>query len=48
MLNLQVKNTLPKEGINVDDYSVHSFRRGGATFAMKSGLTFPLIKCEGD
>ena len=45
MLNLQVKNTLLKAGINADDYSGHSFRRGGATFAMKSGVPFPLIKC---
>ena len=48
MLNLQVKNTLLKEGINADDYSGHAFRRGGATFAMKSGVPVPLIKCQGD
>ena len=48
MLNLQLSNTLLKAGINVDDYSGHSFRCGGATFAMKSGVPFPLIKCQGD
>ena len=48
MVNLQLRNTLLKAGINEDDYSGHSFRRGGATFAMKSGVPFSLIKCQGD
>ena len=48
MLNLQVKNTLLKAGINADDYSGHSFRCGGASFTMKSGVPFRLIKCQGD
>ena len=47
MLNLQLRNTLLKAGINADDYSGHSFRRGGAAFTMKSGVPFPLIKCKG-
>ena len=48
MLNLLLRNTLLKAGINADDYLGHSFQRGGANFAIKSGVSFPLIKCQGD
>ena len=47
MLNLQVKNTVLKVGINADDYSGHSFRRRGATFAVKSGEPFHLLNVKG-
>ena len=43
-----LRNTLNNAGINPENYSGHSFRRGGATFAMRAGVPFPLIKCQGD
>ena len=45
---VKLRNTLKLAGINPQNYSGHSFRRGGATFAMRSGVPFPLIKCQGD
>ena len=44
---VKLRNTLKLAGINPENYSGHSFRRGGATFAMRSGLPFPLIKYQG-
>ena len=45
---VKLRNTLKLAGINPENYSGHSFRWGGATFAMRSGVPFPLIKCQGD
>ena len=44
---VKLRNTLKLAGINPDNNSGHSFRWGGATFAMRSGLSLPLIKCQG-
>ena len=46
-LAVKLRNTLKLAGINPENYSGHSFRRGGATFAMRSRLPFPLIKYQG-
>lgn len=35
-------------GINPSDYSGHSFRRGGASFALECGLPTEIIKAQGD
>ena len=35
-------------GVNASDYSGHSFRRGGATFALECGLPTEVIKAHGD
>ena len=35
-------------GYDADDYSGHSLRRGGATFAYKLGLPPKLLKLQGD
>ena len=45
---VKLRNTFKLAKIKSENYSGHSFRRGGATFAMKSGVPFPLIKCQGD
>ena len=45
---VKLRNTPKLTGINTENYSGHSFRLGGATFAMRSGVPFPLIKCQGD
>ena len=44
----KLRNTLNNAGINPENYSGHSFRREGATFSMRAGVLFPLIKCQGD
>ena len=46
--SLKLRKTLANAGINPEHFSGHSFRRGGATFAMRSGVPFPLIKGQGD
>ena len=45
---INLRTTLQNAGISPDNFSGHSLRRGGATFAMRSGVPFPLIKCQGD
>ena len=45
---VKLRNTLKLAGINPENHLGHSFRRGRATFAMSSGVPFPLIKCQGD
>ena len=35
-------------GLNPEDYSSHGFRRGGSTFAFKSGVPADLIQLHGD
>ena len=43
-----LKQLLSKLGYNSKDYSGHSFRRGGATWAMESGLPGEAIQILGD
>ena len=45
---VKLRNKLKLAGINPENYSGHSFRRGRTTFAMRSGVPFPLIKCQAD
>ena len=45
---VKLRTTLQNAGISPDNFSEHSFRRGGATFAMRSGVPLPLIECQGD
>ena len=40
--------TLSAAGLNTERYAGHSFRRGGATFAMRCGVPVELIKIQGD
>ena len=43
-----LKNTLEKAGYAKDEFSSHSFRSGGATFASRSGVLYEVIKMLGD
>lgn len=43
-----LKDTLSSIGINSSNFSPHSFRRGGATFAFQAGAHPLFIKCLGD
>lgn len=43
-----LKTCLGKAGFPPGDYSGHSFRRGGCTFAFKVGVPAPVIKLRGD
>jgi len=42
------KRVLVQAGLNPQLYSLHSGRRGGATFAFRSGVPVELIKIQGD
>ena len=44
----KLKACLSALGIPPDKYSGHSFRRGGASFALQCGLPISLIKVQGD
>ena len=44
----KLKHTLTTAGYASNKYSGHSFRRGGATFAMRAGVPFNLIQAQGD
>lgn len=44
----KLKNCLRQVGVNPLAYSGHSFRRGGASFALECGLAPELIKSQGD
>ena len=44
----KLKQVLESSGLSADKYSGHSFRRGGATFAMKAGVPHNLIQAQGD
>lgn len=44
----KLKMTLRSAGIDTDKYSGHSFRRGGATYAMRCGIPVELTKAQGD
>ena len=43
-----LRNTLSLCGFQSARYSGHSFRRGGATFALASGIPVEIIKSQGD
>ena len=44
----KLKECLSLIGLDTSKYSGHSFRRGGATFALQCGLPVDLIKVQGD
>lgn len=44
----KLRDTLAKLGFPSEQYSGHSFRRGGASFALQCGLPAELIKLQGD
>ncbi len=43
-----LRHVLDLCGVESENYSGHSFRRGGATYAFKRGITPLLIKAQGD
>lgn len=43
-----IKKSIMQLGINPQNYSSHSFRRGGATWAFKCGVPADLIQLQGD
>ena len=43
-----LQGALARAGLPVDDYSGHSFRRGGASFAFACGIPSDIIKYHGD
>ena len=43
-----LKSVLSSIGYNSDDYSGHSFRRAGCSFAYACGVPIHLIKLQGD
>ena len=43
-----LRTVIDKAGLNPQEYSTHSFRRGGATYAFKSKVPGELIKTQGD
>ena len=45
---LCMKQLLVKLGVPADRYGTHSFRRGGATFALESGVPLDVISIMGD
>ena len=44
----KLKSALENCGFAAEQYSGHSFRQGGATFAMKAGVPYNLIQAQGD
>ena len=44
----KLKNLISKAGLNAGDYSGHSFRRAGATYAWQHGMSVQLIMAQGD
>ena len=45
---LKIKELIDKTGLNPDNYSSHSFRRGGISVAFKAGVPADLIQLHGD
>ena len=43
-----LKDLLRLAGFNPDDFSCHSFHRGGATYASSLGISHELIQLQGD
>lgn len=48
MLQNFLKNIVEKIGLDPTQYSSHSFRRGGATWAFQCGVSSELIQLQGD
>ena len=44
----KLKQTISKIGLNPDDFSTHSFRRGGTSYSFKAGVPADLIQLHGD
>ncbi|MES9881885.1 MAG: hypothetical protein ABW185_13485 [Sedimenticola sp.] len=44
----KLKFLIKSLGLNSDNYSTHSFRRGGATLAFQAGISSELIQLQGD
>ena len=44
----KLKSLIKKIGLNPDNYSSHSFRRGGCSYSFKSGVPADLIQYHGD
>ena len=44
----KLKELVKQIGLNPDDFSSHSFRRGGSTFAFKAKVPADLIQLLGD
>ena len=44
----KLKSLIKKIGLNPDNYSSHSFRRGGCSYSFKSGVPADLIQLHGD
>ena len=44
----KLRDCLTRIGLNSSEYSGHSLRRGGATYALRCGLPIDLIKIQGD
>ena len=45
---LKLRSIIKKTGHNSMHYATHSFRRGGASFAFRSGVSPYLVKLMGD
>ena len=45
---IKMRQLIEKIGLDPEVFSTHSFRRGGATFAFKSGVSSELIQLHGD
>ena len=48
LFTLMLRDVLNKIGLPPGSYSGHSFRRGGASLALKSGISPEMIKAQGD
>ena len=46
--NLTLRDVLRRAGFNASRFSVHSFRRGAATFASQSGISEDSLKAQGN
>ena len=44
----RLRGCLGQLGVDVTSYSGHSFRRGGASFALECGVPSELIQAQGD
>ena len=44
----KIKKLILKIGLNPDDFSTHSFRRGGTSYSFKAGVPADLIQLHGD
>ena len=44
----KLRSLIKAIGLNPEDFSSHGFRRGGSTYAFKSGVPADLIQLHGD